>query len=175
MRGARMTLRRYRRAVGSTRRSDQAFAGDDHPAAVLTPDLLDAAGARQGRARLHLDDAATAFYQGHAIEHFADDVVFQNDGLGLGFWRRHRAGHVAVRLCRRASAFFEPLNRLADLANLRRGLRLRALGALEALADLAELRGGGLGGLLRGGAQRRDVAAELRRDGLERLNVHRFA
>src|SRR5215211_6247290 len=56
-------------------RDDQAFVGDDDPAAVLAPDLLDAAGTGQRGAGLDLDDAAAALDQSDAVEHLAHHIV----------------------------------------------------------------------------------------------------
>src|SRR5262249_42039222 len=69
------------RDTGLPRRNDEAFVGDDHPAAVLPPDLLDAASAGQDGAGLDLDDAAAAFDQGDAVEPLAHNVVVDDRGL----------------------------------------------------------------------------------------------
>src|SRR5690348_14477468 len=47
-------------AAASSARDDQALAGDDHPAAILPADRLDAAEARQRVARLDLDHRSQA-------------------------------------------------------------------------------------------------------------------
>src|ERR1700682_1748092 len=87
----------------SARRNDQALVGDDDPAAVLAPDLLDAARARRRGGPLGLDDALAALDQGDAVVAPAHHVVFDDRGLRLRLRgrRAHRPGDVALPMGRR--------------------------------------------------------------------------
>src|SRR5215510_13796655 len=122
-------------ANASARRNDQALAGDHDPAAILAPDFFHAAGSRQCRAGLDLDDAAATFDQRHAVEHPAHDVVLDDRRLrlGLGLRRLRLRLRLVYRPCdlvMLSDPALEALHGFADLGEP--GARiLVAIGAVE--------------------------------------------
>ena len=72
-------------------RDDQAFAGHDHPAAVLAADGVDPAEAGHGIAGIDLEDSRPAFDQRAATGNIAQHPAFhrrQSAYFGLGRGRR---------------------------------------------------------------------------------------
>src|SRR5215211_6640212 len=126
-------------ASRSARRHDQAFRGYHHPAAVLSADGVDATEPRHHIALIDLDEAHTSFDErGPAMDVAHHPSV---DGARLGrlvhcrWWRQHRAGHILGR----SLAAGKTLECVDGFGQLGRRLGLRALDAVDALADPSEL------------------------------------
>src|SRR5262245_66601775 len=75
-------------ALCASARDDQTLAGDDHPAAVLLADSIDAANAGNGIAGINLEDAAAALDQRAAISDVAQHPAFN---------RRQQIGRASCR------------------------------------------------------------------------------